>query len=184
MIVDDSALIHEKPYDPQKAREYYLRTRKLKGRKARSGDPEPGAKRSGSAKPQGGNRPAKVVKTKAQKRKEAEVQVAALKKRLERLKDVLAELVKAAKARSGVETKTDKAKAKAEKNADAKSRTPLTAKQKREAAKRAKEHYEENKKNPEKDVEELQKQIKEIRAKIKAAIADAKKKSASKGRDK
>jgi len=181
MIVDDSALIHEAPYDPNKAREYYLRTRKLKGRKAGAGDPQPSG-RSGSAKPTGAKRTAKPKKTPAQKRKEAEAQVANLKKRLARLKDVLADLVKAAKARSGVETKTDKAKSQAQKNQDAKAKTPLTAKQKREAAKKAKERYEETKKAPDKDIEELQAQIKDIKAKIKKALEDAKKQSARKSK--
>lgn len=178
MIVDDSALIHEAPYDPSKAREYYLRTRKLKGRKAGAGDPQPSG-RSGSAKAPTGKPRGRPKKTAAQKRKEAEVQVAALKKRLERLKEVLSELVKAAKARSGVETKTDKAKSKAQKNQDAKAKTPLTAKQKREAAKKAKENYDKTN-SPEKDVQELQAQIKDIKAKIQKAIEDAKKQSARK----
>jgi len=181
MIVDDSALFHEAPYDPNKAREYYLRTRKLKGRKAGAGDPQP-SERSGSKKPTTGKPRGRPKKSPAQKRKEAEAEVAALKKRLARLKEVLAELVKGAKARSGVETKTDKAKAKAQQNQDAKSKTPLTAKQKREAAARSKKNYEETKKNnaSDKNVQELQEQIKDIKAKIQKALEDAKKQSARK----
>ena len=130
-MIDDSALLHaEKPYDAQKAREYYLRTRKLKGRKKGSGQPTPTGRNPRGAQPKAAPHPVKPRKTKAQKQKEAEVQVAALKKRLARLKEALAELVKAAKLRSGVETKTDKAKSKAQANSDAKSRKPLTARQK------------------------------------------------------
>jgi len=181
MIVDDSALIHEAPYDPQKAREYYLRTRKLKGSKAGAGDPQP-AKRSGSAKPTSGKPRDGFKKSPAQKRKEADAEVAALKQRLARLKEILADLVKGAKSRSGIETKTDKAKSQAQKNHDTKARTPLTAKQKREAAARSKKHYQETKKNnsSDKNVQEVRAQIKEIKAKLKAAIEAAKKQSAHK----
>lgn len=177
MIVDDSALIHGEAYDPQKAREYYLRTRKLKGRKKGSGDPEPSGRNSAGSKAST-SRTRKPKKTSAQKRKEAEAQVAALEKRLERLKDVLAELVKKAKARSGVEdSKSSSPKDRAKQNADEKARKPLTAKQKREAAERSKKNYEENKKTPNQEIKELQAKIKAIRAQIKAAIAASKKQS-------
>jgi hypothetical protein len=75
-------------YDAAKRREYYLRTRKLKGRK--KADPAIAAARRAAAKA------AKVAKHKAM-----EAKVNALKARLEQLKKVLAEMVKAAQARSG-----------------------------------------------------------------------------------
>ena len=183
MTVDDSLLLHADllhEYDPVKAREYYLRTRKLKGRKKGSEDPK-ADKKSGSAKPTIAKRPV-AKKTSAQKRKAKEAEVAALKKRLERLKEVLAELVKQAKARSGVKDETPKSKA--ARNEAAKSRKPLTAAQKKAQAERSKKAYEKEKQSPDQELKELKTKIKASRAKIKAAIADAEKKQkvSSKGR--
>lgn len=185
MIVDDSILLHDNllhAYDPVKAREYYLRTRKLKGRKKGSEDNK-GDKNSGSVKPSGTKKSPVVKKRAKQKRAETEAKVAALKKRLERLKEVLSELVKEAKARSGV--KDESPKAKADQNEETKARKPLTSAQKKAQAERAKKAYEKEKKqSPDQELKELQEKIKDIRAKIKAAIADAdkNKKPASKGR--
>jgi chromosome segregation ATPase len=176
-MIDDSSLLHaEQPYDPQKAREYYLRTRKLKGR--RRGSAVQNTSTRSSTASAAAKQKAKPKKTAAQKRKEVEIQVAALKKRLARLKEVLAELVKAAQKRSGVDKPDPKHKADSKSNAkDAK---PQTAQQKREAAKRAKENYEKNKdkQTPEKELADLKKEIKAIRAKIQKALDDAKKQNA------
>lgn len=176
-MVDDSILLHDDlihEYDPVKAREYYLRTRKLKGRKKGTVD-QPSGKNSGSTKPKASVKKPVVKKTAKQKRAETEAQVAALKQRLEKLKEVLAKLVKEAKARSGV--KDENPKDKADRNAKEKSRKPLTAAQKRAQAERSKKAYEKEKQSPDQELKELQEKIKDIRAKIKAAIAAAEKKS-------
>jgi hypothetical protein len=141
-------LVHA--YDATKRREYYLRNRKLKGRKPGQGPP-----------------PKKTrAQRQAERRKKLEAQVDALKGRLERLQSVLAELTKQAKARSGVEPKKTGPK----KTETGGSKTPdrkLTPTQKAKAAK-ASEAY--RKKNPEKalsdDVTSLNEKIKTIRKRI------------------
>jgi DNA repair exonuclease SbcCD ATPase subunit len=161
-------------YDPVKAREYYLRTRKLKGR--RHGRAEPvlkGRMRGTSSVSLRHPRQPKPKQTAEKRRKAVEAKVAKLKQRLERLKEVLTKLVKEAQERSGIDTPHEKAMKKAKANSDRKSRKPLTSRQKHDAAKRAKEAYEKEQKDPSHEVEALQEQIKEIRAKIKAAVADA-----------
>lgn len=189
-MIDDSSLFHGK-YDPVKAREYYLRTRKLKGRRPTSAtvsDPGRGGRRqskggAGSGKP---NR----ADTKS-RRAELQAQKVALEKRLDRLREVLAQRVKEAKAlseknapkhkkvgkgsssekSSGIapETKTDTA----DRNADQKAKR-LTGSQKATKAKKAKEAYEkEHPTSLSEDVEILQEQVKQIREKIQNAISDA-----------
>lgn len=180
-MIDDSALIHARRYDPQKAREYYLRTRKLKGRK-------PGASEL-SASPASsktmalpGGRPNRS-KTKS-RQAELETQKVALEKRLERLRDVLSDLVEAAKKRNSEnsnkkdgdrkdtapETQVDKA----DRNKDQKDRTPLTASQKADKAQKAKEDYEkEHPTSLSTDVDILREQVKDIQNKIASAVQDA-----------
>lgn len=171
--IDDSALFHRADYDPAKAREYYLRTRKLKGR-------QPGVQRS----PGPGRSPA-VAPTKprrrssAARRAEIEAQRKQLEKRLDRLKEVLRELVEAAKKRSGVDESKDTPQDKATRNEQRKKEKPLTATEKRKKAKADKERREkENKPTSEKDLADLQAQIQDIRKKIQAALEDARKKAA------
>lgn len=86
----ESSLQHE--YDAAKRRAYYLRTRKLKGRK--KADPAIAMARRAAAQA-----------AKLAKRKAMEAKVNALKGRLDKLKKVLAEMVKAAQARSGGDSK-------------------------------------------------------------------------------
>lgn len=176
-------------YDPVKAREYYLKTRELKGRRKgvvkspvgrETKTPAASAKNRAVAK-------AAAKKAKNQRLKKiAEARVAKLKARLEKLEKILDELVKQAKARSGVETKSKTSDQKTEKaSQDAK---PLTPSEKREAAKKAKERYEKEKdKNP-----TLSDEAKAIEAKIRNAqeriinmrvqIAAAKKKAQPKSK--
>jgi hypothetical protein len=152
---------HAQPYDAAKRREYYLRTRKLKGRGGGGGTQAPS--NTGVVGPN----------TRARQRREAaKVEAEKLRQRLDRLKEVLAELVDAAKARSGAEPDKDKP-AKEEKSKDRK----LTPKEKKEAAERAKESREKNpeKTSPSKEVEELRAQIDDIRVKIKVAMERAQK---------
>lgn len=180
-MIDDSALFHG-TYDPAKAREYYLRTRKLKGRKPgtiKAPDPSTTGRRPAPATTFAPGKPNRS-NTKS-RRAELEAQKVALEKRLDRLKEVLRKLVEEAKSRSGAdkpesdskdkapETQTDKA----DRNADEKSKK-LTSKQKSEKAEAAKEAYEkENPNSLSQDVEVLALQVKDIQAKIQKAVADA-----------
>lgn len=197
--IDDSGLFHA-DYDPAKAREYYLRTRKLKGRKPGSAklsstdksNNEDSSRREARGKKGTPTSKRKPRKSAEQKRRESEAKVKALKTRLAKLKSLLAKLVAEAKGRSGVEPKEDPKKnagssketpkEKADRNASEKSRKPLTAKQKAEARKRSKENYEENKvtkkdsdSGTSQEIEKVQAQIKQVRAQLKKAIASAKK---------
>lgn len=170
--IDDSALLHGRYYDPAKARAYYLRTRQLKGRRAGGAVTPVGRARSG----QGTSahiRPSRRAELKAQK--------AALEKRLDRLREVLAERVKAAKRRSGIEVKPEPkttTKEPAAKQRDKNSK-PLTEKQKRDKREAAKKQYEkEQGTNLSQEVQQLQAQVRDIRAQIETAIKDARRKSA------
>lgn len=182
-MIDDSELFHAGAYDPAKAREYYLRTRKLKGKRPTT------ATLVGPGR--GGRRPTKGVgrvggkanrsNTKS-RRAELLAQKKALEKRLDRLREVLAQRVKEAKGRSGVAKKPKKDEKgsapetqvdKADRNSSEKGK-PLTSKQKSEKAKKAKEAYEKEHPNTlSEDVDILKEQIKDIQAKIKKTIADA-----------
>lgn len=175
--IDDSALFHGAAYDPVKAREYYLRTRKLKGRRHGVADAPKGRPGAGG-QPRPSVHPGKSAQAKAKSRRaELEARKNALEKRLDHLKKVLHELVAAAKKRSGVHEKSKAPENKADKadrNKAEKGKKPLTAHQKSVKAKKAKEAYEkEHPKSLSKDIEVLQEQIKDIEVKIRKAMADA-----------
>lgn len=179
-MIDDSAIFHG-TYDPVKAREYYLRTRKLKGRRpttATAKSPGRGGRKTTGVR-SGGK--ANRADTKS-RRAELQAQKEALEKRLDRLREVLEQLVADAKKRSGVkpprkdekdtapETKVDKA----DRNKAEKDSKPLTSKQKSDKAKKAKEAYEKEHPNTlSTDVDILQEQVKDIQAKIQKALTDA-----------
>lgn len=193
MIDVDEFIAHmvgDPDYDPIKAREYYLRTRKLKGRHPAAPPPVPV-----------GRHPAKVLpvkkhaaplakstakpkrKSAAQERKEAEAHVAALQGKLDQLHKVLAALVKAAKARSGVKPVAPAKKAAPKKTAGHQptAKEKLTAAQKAKKAKDAKDAY--DKAHPDAKAAELTKKIAEVTQKIhdmKAEIAAAQHKSQTK----
>src|SRR5688572_1261221 len=108
----NDVIYHE--YDPVAAREYYLRTRELKGRKPgqmsttsnrqTSGPTQTTAGRKTPAIPGGQlKKPPVKALTPQQRRAVIERRVKALKSRLDELKAALAELVKQAKIRSGVD---------------------------------------------------------------------------------
>ncbi len=165
------SLLHE--YDPLKRREYYLKNRELKGRRKNGRDDLGELSRFKTSVATAVKKKSK--KTPAQKRKAVAANLEALKGRLERLREVLRELVKAAKGRSGV--KGDEKKSK--------DREPskLSAKQKAAAKKRSKEYYDKHKGTPEAQVKEIQAKIKEIQAKIadlRAKLASSNKKPAKK----
>ena len=168
---DDSALLHRQAYDPVKAREYYLRTRHLKGRhKGVVVDTRVGQSIAVAPKGVGG-------KIRPSRREHLLAEKAALEKRLEGLKVALQQLVDAAKRRSGVKVKakhkTPAQQAK-EKAAAKKADSHLTEAQKakkRQASKKA--YAKENHTTLAQDVAQLHKQIADYRAKIEKALADA-----------
>lgn len=184
MVPDDSALIHGRVYDSAKARAYYLRTRQLKGRRSVR-----------VVQPKGPGRPHAVPlssKRRSARQAELNAQKAALEKRLTRLRDILAQKVKAAKARSGVKDTHPKNPVNtAAKNEVNKKNTPLTVKQKRDKTVAAKKQYQKDHgggTSTSTEIDILKRQIADIRAKIQAAIKDAQKsytsthQTASKGR--
>lgn len=143
----------EHAYDPAKRREYYLKTRQLKGRTTK-------AVRTSKSKPTA--KPKPPTKTRAQRqaerRRKLEAEVNALKARLEKLRDALEELTKKAKARSGVKPDSTALKKSTAKKTTAKKQT---AAQKAKAAKQSKEYYEKHKD------EILADEIKSLKGKIK-----------------
>jgi chromosome segregation ATPase len=143
----------EHAYDPAKRREYYLKTRKLKGRTA-------AAIRTSKSRPTA--KPKPPTKTRAQRqaerRRKLEAEVNALKARLEKLRDALAELTKQAKARSGVKPTSNAPKKTTAKKTTAKKQTSA---QKAKAAKQSKEYYEKHKD------EILADEVKSLKGKIK-----------------
>lgn len=140
----DDELIHA--YDSAKRREYYLRNRNLKGRN------------HGSAVK--GAPPKKTrAQRQAERRKKQQAQIAALKGRLEKLRNVLAAETKAAQIRSGVKTAKSADKESSSKQGD--SSEKLTASEKAAKAKAAKKLREKNA-DP-----SLDQQIKSLTEKIK-----------------
>jgi hypothetical protein len=173
---EDIILEHaSRPYDPRKRREYYLRTRQLKGRKPGSKLPTaPRRPTKGDALPDRDPRdprPSTLAQRRAKRRKEIEARVIALTKRLEKLRSVLKELVEAAQVRSGVEPseKSPTTSKRADTTGPEKrtERKTQTATQKKESAERSKEYYEEHK-DPSisKKTEQLQRDIKLLEQKI------------------
>lgn len=147
-MADD--LVHN--YDAIKRREYYLRTRKLKGRKKGSAKPAPPKKTR--------------AQRQAERRKKQEAQIAALKGRLEKLRDVLAAEVKKAQARSGVETKkATPAKTSTSQQKSSGKTEKLTAAQKTAKAKADKKRQEELN-TPEAQIKSLNEKIKTIQERI------------------
>jgi chromosome segregation ATPase len=143
----------EHAYDAAKRREYYLKTRKLKGRKA-------AAVATSKSRPTA--KPKPPTKTRAQRqaerRRKLEAEVNALKARLEKLRTALDELTKQAKARSGVKPKSSATKKTTAEKTTAKKQT---ASQKAKAAKQSKEYYEKHKD------EILADELKSLKGKIK-----------------
>jgi hypothetical protein len=88
-------IIHE--YDPVKRREYYLKNRQLKGHVPKAVTPLKVTPPRSAVKPAPNRN-----QRQEERRRKLQAQVDALKARLQKLREALAELVKAAKARSGV----------------------------------------------------------------------------------
>lgn len=166
-------ILHAAVYDAAKAREYYLRTRHLKGRR-------PGAAKvaSVSGPPAKG---ASNAEMRQSRRKKLEAEKAQLERRIEELKNALESLVRQAKRRAGISASEDTQKGsdpkeQADRNSRDKKDKPLTEKQKREKREASKDQYEKEKgMTLSREVEALRDQAKDIRAKLEAAIEDAKK---------
>lgn len=145
-------------YDPNKRREYYLKTRELKGRTPGSGESSGGGSSSSSAP---------AAKPKAPSKEEAALitkkKIEQMKARLKKLRETIKNLVAEAKKWSGTPVKPD---AKTAKGAP---EVKLTAKQKADAAKRSKENYEKNKKTTGSD------EVKDLQAQIDKAVERIKK---------
>lgn len=165
-------ILHAAVYDPAKAREYYLRTRHLKGRR-------PAAQVASTA-----GHPAKGASNaemRLSRRKQLEAEKAKLERRIEELKNALESLVRQAKRRAGISASEDAQKGsdpkeQADRNSRDKKDKPLTEKQKRDKREASKEQYQKEKgMSLSGEVEALRKQAQDIRAKLEAAIADAQK---------
>lgn len=186
--IDDSALLHRAPYDPVKAHEYYIKNRQIKGRVPGAAEVPNSQSRSRSAL-SSPNRRSKTSSDRASGGKsrsaQMEVQKEMLEKRLDRLRDILAQKVKVAKARSGIKNdpvdKDESPAEKAAKNEANKKESALTVKQKRDKAAKAREEYKKEHGGDtslSSEIAQLQRQIVDIRAKIQTAIQDAREKSA------
>jgi uncharacterized protein YPO0396 len=168
-------------YDKQKAHEYYLRTRKLKGRKKGTAKPSLHSIRPGShAKAGIGRKASQMSKSPAQLRSEAQARVGAIKARIAKLEAALKALLKesgSSKTKSKTaDTKTTGSQSKSDSK-------PLTAAQKAQKKKDNAEYYDKHKKPAEKKdtgthemtneqkIEEVRRQLKEARAQLRAAMS-------------
>lgn len=134
----EAALRHE--YDPVKAHEYYMRTRKLKGRRPGNGDaPTTGRTRTRSVAPRTGRTREQIANsTKAQQRKELKAQIAAAEDRLRKLEALI-------KKRMREEESEDrKGKAKRERAAK-EAQKPDTAAEKAKKAREAEKYRDKHK---------------------------------------
>ena len=141
-------------YNAAKRREYYLRTRKLKGRTHGSDNPlHPHKKRA---------------QRQAERRRQQEAKIAELKGRLKKLQEVLAAEVKQAKARSGVKTSKTETKTTGSSNGTSNSKPEhLTSAQKAKKAKEDKKRREKNKDlSLDEQVKSLTQRIKTIQERI------------------
>jgi len=171
-------------YDAESAHDYYIRTRELKGRKPGSQD-SPSATKSSSVsttvkKPAKSQpKPQAVKVTPEQRRAQISAQVDALRGKLAQLKEVLAQLVAEAKARSGVEPVAEPTSTTTRATPGSSDRK-LTPAQQADAAQRAKEWREANPDKAmdqeaaklEKQIQNFQDKITQMREKLKTVIAD------------
>ncbi len=146
-------VIHD--YDAAKRREYYLQTRKLKGRHKKN---LPTVVKKASVR---------KIKTHADRQKELEARVHRLKDRLAQLQDLLKQLTEAAQKRSGIgKNSTEKASTKKyESNSDSSSKYEKKTQKQKDAAAEASKKYRD--KNPANQITDLNNKIKAIRERIK-----------------
>ncbi len=173
-LPDGTTLMHgPAPYDPVKAREYYLRTRKLKGRKKGVGrPPKKGPAKASSLVTVTSN--GKTYKLSPQQLKEQKVyaakRVMKIKKKLHKL---TAELKKKMAEAKEKEKEAKKPDSKAEKSEKAKDSEKYRDKNKQDLKNKSKKAASEEKaaKKPETDsVEGLKKTIAGAQKSLKAAI--------------
>lgn len=170
-------------YDRQKAHEYYLRTRKLKGRKKGAAKPPLSSIRPGSHASGGiGKKASKATKSPAQLRSETQAKVAGIKARIAKLEAALKALIaESESSKSKTKAKTPEKSGSKSESSDSK---PLTAAQKAQKKKDNAEYYDKHKKPAEKKtglqemtneqkIEEIRSQLKAARAQLKAAMARA-----------
>lgn len=176
----DFVLSHsEQPYDPIKRREYYLRTRELKGRAKGAEDDSP--KSESSTGPQTSTFESNIEerqKESEKRQEEVKQRITQLKVKLEELKNVLRKLVAEAKLRSGVKPEDieDEKSKDSPNNTGSKPKRELTEAEKAEAAEAAKERREEEaSKTDDQRIVALEAQIAETKAKIEVALANARK---------
>lgn len=174
-LPDGTTLMHAgQPYDPAKAHDYYLRTRKLKGRKKGATSPTGGKAAPGAVggKPVRKKKsdPAEIAKLKAH----TAARVAVLKKKLHELqtelKKRMAEAEKSAK-------KADKKPTAADKHAQARDAKKYRDKHKQELKTKAKAassgggSSKSKAKGQQEGIDNLKKTIDDVRTKLTAAVA-------------
>lgn len=162
-------LIHDADYNPAQRREYYLRTRELKGRDKVGVTGQPSIGRPDRATLPVRTKPAESPKPKS-KSEQIEAQVADLKARLEQLRAALRQLVKEAQIRSGIDPTEAAKPGSTQKPTNKPEKTPekLTPEQQAAKEKADAEYYEKNKDKILSDqVKDLDNKIKAIQAKIK-----------------
>lgn len=179
-----SDIRHE--YDPVQAHLYYMRTRKLKGKKPGEAPPAPQPRQAQGRPGQMARKPThKMVAAKhpsnAAIKAAADKRVMELKSRLEQLRKELKGLVEQAKKRSGVDPAKDDPKSKADQaKAGSSKEKPKTASEKDKAAKAAKERY--DKEHPEAalltQIADVQKKIEKKREELLKSVKTARRKAA------
>lgn len=159
-------------YDPVKRREYYLKTRKLKGRQTGTLDTSKRLPRRKVGTLDMSRRQPRMTQQERRKarQRQLEAQVNVLRARLEKLQKTLKLLTEQAKARSGVKTekksdKTSDSKSSTDKKSTDKSssrkKEHLTAAQKVKEAKAQAKYYQKTKN------EQLADEVKSLTAKLK-----------------
>lgn len=171
-------------YDPIKAREYYLRTRQLKGR-TKGSDESTKTYRSQKLTPAAHRPKAQLTKKEKSDRLKrlSKERVAQLKTRLEKLEKVLDQLTEEAKARSGVETKTSSSSSSTSTSKSSSTAKPKTAAQKRKDAEAAKEQRAKENPGAAAEAKQLEQKIHAVReriSKMKAELAESRKKVSAK----
>lgn len=192
VAVDDLIIKHARtPYDPVKRREYYLRTRQLKGRQRGSSDTHGRSGRAQARIPSSKGKSQKQL----EREREADKRIRELKARLDKLREVLKKLVRQAIIRSGVDPgkllpveKTTRSEPKSQKR-DTKPAEKKTVTEKRKAAERSREYYEENKpkgsqakreKELKKEIKKAEERIEQVRGNLKASVDRARQQVAAK----
>jgi len=167
VILSHMLLANPSDYDPVKAHEYYLRTRKLKGRRIGSQVVKTGRNTS--------HRIPKhtIVQPVNPKVRAITHQMMVLQGALTELRKALKVLIE--KEKQAAATHKKKSTASSEDKKKQEDRKPLTATQKKDAAERAKKSYEKNKKPHVQTREEIRAKIKEIETKLVKLKADLKK---------